>query len=186
LPAMHDKILPEPAAGAAQLKNALESMALPLPIGALASPTIGATTKLGFTLKANSLGAKKATFCFGIHSCAFTLESADGTSEVHCGIGSWVETVTDMPGTPPKFLTVADLRPVKVAAAGAWTDESTFVMQWRYNETPHHDIVTCRFSGGRVRIEFTSDITVATGGPVVDVRPVLHGHLIPATTGVNE
>ncbi len=31
-------------------------------------------------------------------------------------------------------------------------------MMWRYNETPHHDNVTCQFDGDQVKIGFLSSV----------------------------
>lgn len=63
-----------------------------------------------------------------------------------------MDGVTDMPGTPPK-LTVGELRPLKIAASGAWKDADTYEMVWRYYETPHHHVVTCHFDNENVRVE---------------------------------
>jgi hypothetical protein len=80
---------------------------------------------------------------------------------IQCGLGKWVDGVSNMPGIPPK-LTVGDLRPCKVAASGAWRDENTFEMIWHFYETPHSDIVTCHFDGDKVKVEFLSSITQKT------------------------
>jgi hypothetical protein len=80
-----------------------------------------------------------------------------------------------MPGTPPK-ITVGDLRPVKVAARGTWQDDNTWVMTWRYYETPHHDTVTCRFDGNNVKVEFLNSISEISSSHK-DSRPILSGRV---------
>jgi hypothetical protein len=85
------------------------------------------------------------------------LNDAKGDYPIQCGLGKWVDGVSNMPGTPPK-ITVGELRPCKVAAGGAWRDENTFEMIWRFYETPHSQIVTCHFDGDKVKVEFLSSI----------------------------
>jgi hypothetical protein len=85
-----------------------------------------------------------------------------------------------MPGTPPEITElvgteVGEQPAAKVAAAGAWLDESTFQMQWRFYGTPHHDVVTCRFDGDRVQVEFKNSITTLSGGAHPETRPILTG-----------
>lgn len=173
LPAMQDKALPN--ASDANLRHRFETMALPLPKGNPTSAIVKSKTDLIFKLESNSLTAEIASFRFHDDACTFMLKSTEGASAIRCGIGKWVDGTTDMPGTPPKFISVADLRPARVAATGAWKDESTFLMQWRYYEMPHYDIVTCRFDGDRISIEFENDMVESSNGKVVDKRPVLHG-----------
>jgi hypothetical protein len=85
------------------------------------------------------------------------LNDAKGEYPIQCGLGKWVDGVSNMPGIPPK-ITVGELRPCKVAAGGAWRDENTFEMIWHFYETPHSQIVTCRFDGDKVKVEFLSSI----------------------------
>jgi hypothetical protein len=63
-----------------------------------------------------------------------------------------------MPGTPPKLTKRAGINKSKVAASGTWKDDQTFEMTWRFIETPHHDTVTCRFSGDEVKVEYLNSI----------------------------
>jgi CubicO group peptidase (beta-lactamase class C family) len=183
LPAMHDTALPQDAASAARLKRELASVALSLPTGAIASPATGRISAKTFGLEPNSLGAKNVSFRFSGESCLFGLKHGKGSSEVRCGIGKWADGVTNMPGTPPKLSEIiagSDPRPLQVAAAGAWKDDNTFEMRWRFYETPHHDTVTCRFDGDGVRIEFLNSITQLMGAHAEahpETRPVLIGRL---------
>ena len=62
----------------------------------------------------------------------------------------------------------------KIAASGAWTDEQTFVMEWRFAETAHYQRVTCRFEGDQVRIEFKKSLSILNPA-IQDKRPVLEG-----------
>jgi hypothetical protein len=171
LPAVHDEALPDNRAAAARLGRQLTSLSLPTPTGGM---SVGNGVDRRFRLEPNSLGAEFVSFRFRDHSSSFTLESAQGTAQIECAGGRWVDGITNMPGTPPKFLAVADPRPVKVAAAGAWKDGKTFQMQWRFYETPHFDTVTCRFEGDELRIEFMNDVIESFNGDA----SVLRGRLM--------
>jgi hypothetical protein len=71
-------------------------------------------------------------------------------------------------------LTVGDVRPVKFAASGTWKDADTFVMTWRFYETPHHDTVTCRFDADNLKVEYLNSISeISPSRP--ETRPPLTG-----------
>jgi hypothetical protein len=146
-------------------------MALAPPMGDV---SVRARVSKRFQLEPNSLGVQIASFQFRDHSCVFALESENGKSPIECTADKWVDGVTDMPGTPPRFLTVSDPRPVKVASSGVWKDGTTFQMQWRFYETPHYVTVTCRFEGDSVRIEIMDDVTKASNGTML----LLLGHAL--------
>lgn len=180
LPALHDEALPADANTNAHLKKELASLALPLPSGTPRSPTVDRISGRNFHLDANNLGVKNASLLFRGDSCAFTLGGPAGEHVVHCGLGGWLDGSTTLPGVPPKLFpgNEGNTRSIKVAAAGAWKDQGTFEMQWRFYETPHLDTVTCRFDGGRVRIEFMNSITqVMRLAHAVhpETRPILEG-----------
>jgi len=182
LPVIHDAVLPRAGAPEKQLKGELASRTLPPPRGNSISPAMKQVSGKRFTLETNGLGMLSASFLFQDEGCMFSLESAQGTHEVKCGMGTWVDGLTTMPGEPPALIpgNVHDRPPVRVAAAGAWQDDDTFEMQWRFYETPHHDTLICRFSGSEVSIEFLNSITQALGAFRAlrpETRPVLKGHV---------
>jgi CubicO group peptidase (beta-lactamase class C family) len=158
LPAIRENVLPPDRKAQAQLKQRLASLALlPPPAGASSPGTAGISGK-AFQLENNELGAQTVSFDFKNDACVFTLKDARGEHPITCGLGKWVEGQTDMPGTPPK-LTSGDLGPVsKIAAGGAWKDDTTFEMIWHFYETPHHDTVTCHFNGNKLRVDFMSSV----------------------------
>ena len=78
-----------------------------------------------------------------------------------------------MPGTPPKLTSGPDGLRSKIAACGAWKENAVFEMIWRYLETPHHDTVTCRFEGNRVRVDFMNSVSRLSARP--EKRPALEG-----------
>jgi hypothetical protein len=104
------------------------------------------------------------------------LKDARGEHPITCGIEKWVDGKTDMPGTPPK-LTVGALGPVsKVLASGTWNAANTFQMTWQFYQTPHHDTVTCRFDGDKVKIEFLSSVS-EKNAVHKETRPALLGQI---------
>ena len=172
LPAMHDQALAADSSGA-ELQRELTSMAIPTPAGQVRQSPPAQTS---FTLDHNSFGATRASFAWRADTCVFELEFAEGTARVHCGIGRWVDNVLDIPGAPPKFITQGERRALRVAAAAFWENAQVLKMHWRYYETPNYDVVSCRFEGAAVTIEFKSDtVQPSNGSWWSDDRPTLHG-----------
>jgi CubicO group peptidase (beta-lactamase class C family) len=158
LPAMTDHPLPPDRLSQDRLRQTLAALSLPLPDGKAKSPLAAKISGKTFKTDTNDKGVQSVSFRFHGGSCAFTLNDAQGEYAIHCGLGKWVEGISNMPGTPPK-ITVGDLRPCKVAASGAWQDENTFGMIWRFYEAAHSEIVTCHFDGDKVRVEYMDSIT---------------------------
>lgn len=185
LPGMQDK-LPADAAATSQLREQLAALTLPLPAGGRSSPKSAPISGCNFALEPNDLGAKSVALRFDGDKCSFELVTGDGRFNIDSGIGRWTDGATTMPGTPPEITelvgkSVSPRGATKVAAAAAWTDENTLQMQWRYYETPHHDVVTCRFDGDGVQVEFKNSITTLSGGAHPETRPVLKGRKVAAT-----
>ena len=183
LPGMSSSPLPEDPSSASRLSSAMASLVLPVPNGQSDSPNTRRVNGKPFALEENGLGARSLRLRFTGTSMVFELHMHDSAHAVTCGLGQWRDGVTTMPGTPPEFTELVGRTsppplPIKIAAAGAWADENTFVMLWRYYETPHHDTVTCRFEAGRVRVEFVNNITAISGGAHPETRRPLSGRLV--------
>ncbi len=175
LPALKENILPPDPVAQTRLKQKLSSLALLPPKAQAASPVAAGISGKTFRIDGDA-GVQSVSFKFRENSCTFTLKDAKGEHPITCGIENWVAGKTDMPGTPPK-LTVGALGPVsKILASGTWTDENTFQMTWQFYETPHHDTVTCRFDGDKVKIEFLSSVTEKMPAHK-ETRPALLGQI---------
>ncbi len=175
LPALKPDVLPPDPVGQARLKQKLASLALLPPKAHLTSPVAAGISGKSYKIKGET-AVQNVSFKFQGESCLFTLTDAKGEHPITCGIERWVDGRTDMPGTPPK-LTVGPLGPVsKVLASGTWKDENTFQMTWQFYETPHHDTVTCRFDGGKVKLEFVSSVSEKNPG-YKETRPPLLGQI---------
>lgn len=178
LTAMHEGTLPTDAAQEKQLRDELTTLQLPLPSGAPTSGAAVAISEKTFLLEPNSLGAKSVSFRFGGKSGVFTLKDENSSHEIQCGIGIWIDGVTDMPPTDDG--PSAPHPPVKVAAAIAWQNGTTLEIRWHYYEVGYHDAVTCRFEGDKVAIDFLNGI--AQISPIADRskvenRPALKGRV---------
>lgn len=167
----------------------LGSRALPVPTGNVVSP-IG--TKIDgdvFILKPNDLGAEKATFRFRDGKASIDLGFTDGrTSSLTGAFGQWLDTTSDMPGTPP-FLFTAVMPggdPVQpVACRAIWLDDRTLELRSSFYRTPHQDRITCKFGERNVEIEFLSSPAAMMQAPhgvrrSNDERPILTGSLSAA------
>jgi CubicO group peptidase (beta-lactamase class C family) len=182
LPAIQNERMPPDSSSASKLKRMLGSLALSVPNGAASSATARNLAGKRFELEPNAMGAKRFSFDFSGGICVFRMETEKGASEVRCGLGKWVDGVTDMPGSPPRTRELASPvadRPLqlKVAGASAWPSEQTLEMHWRFYETPHHDKVVCRFDGDSVQIEFANSITMLNAASHPETRPVLKGRV---------
>ncbi len=154
---MQDNALPADVASQEGLRQKLASLALALPEGKTDSRQAEKISGKTFKTESNSAGLQRVSLRFQGDGCAFTLNDAKAEYPIQCGLGKWVDGVTNLPGIPPK-ITVGDLRPCKIAASGAWRDENTFEMIWHFYETPHSEMVTCRFDGDKVKVEFVTSI----------------------------
>jgi hypothetical protein len=106
----------------------------------------------------------------------FTLQDDKGSYRIDCGIENWKLGNTNMPGSPTNVLSGIPLfkKIWRVAASGTWNDDNTFIMTWRFFETPHFDVVTCKFDADELSIEYANSVTriIKT---YKDPRPVLKG-----------
>jgi CubicO group peptidase (beta-lactamase class C family) len=174
LPAMRAEALPADRPTQGRLREKLDSLALAPPKARATCPMAAAVSGRHFKMEANAMGVEDVTFDFRADACLFSLRDQKGEYRIECGIEKWVEGETTMPGTPPK-LTSGELGPKsKVAASGTWRDENTFEMTWHFQETPHHDTVTCHFEGNKVRVEFMNSVTRLSPSHK-EARPVMEG-----------
>lgn len=148
------------------------SLKLTPPHGSKTSP---AAKDRAFKLETNDLGLKTASFAFKDDTCIFTADA----HAITCGLESWHRGEAAFPGTPPRLISGGkpkDTPNSKIAASATWMDDSTFLMTWRYYETPHSDTLTCKFEGDAVTITFLNSIT-AMNPKAKDMRAPLKGTL---------
>jgi hypothetical protein len=90
-------------------------------------------------------------FVFEPDRCVFHLTDATGEHSVVCGLGSWIESHTDMPGADLHHGYALDA--AVVVASARWLDEGTLQMTWIFAETAFRDTVVCHFDSGRVTLD---------------------------------
>ncbi|MCE6990373.1 serine hydrolase [Dyadobacter sp. CY323] len=162
----------------AQLQKKLTTLALPLTAGKPSSELAATLNGKSFKIAGNDQKISKISFEFAKGWCLFRLNDDKGEHLVVNGLGNWKVGLTDLSNMPLKLV----LTPVpgetrtKIACNGAWTDDNTFEMTWRFIETAHYETVHCKFAGDDVQVEFKRSLAII--GNTKDARPALSGKLI--------
>lgn len=178
LPGLATRALREDRALSSRLHERLAALKLEPPAGARLSQRHGG--RRTYAIAPNASGIERLEVAFDGDTCKLVFASGDVLYPVVCGVGRWQDGETRLPGTPPEFTElvaayVDPAHPTRIAAAGAWKDEDTFEMQWRYYETPHFDTVTLRFAEDRVEVRFLNSLTQMAAAVHPETRPVLSG-----------
>ncbi len=162
----------------AMLKQKLTTLALPMASGKHASSKSSEMSGKKFSIADNSLKVRQVSLAFRSDSCIFNITDDKGTHQIVSGIGAWKEGYTDLSTIPLKLVLtpVPGENKTKIAASGAWTDEDTFQMTWRFIETAHYETVTCKFEDEGLTVTFRRSLAIMANGK--DSRPMLSGKLI--------
>ena len=155
LPALSSsKALPENAAAQKALSTKLKHLGLPQPAGQVTSPTAARVSGQHFTFPKNDAQdaqIEAAALNFKSSRTVLTLWDKFGQHDIACGHGEWLKGST-------KF---GDGEEGVVAASGAWADETTYVAQLYYYETPFATQLTFHFTGDA--LELTQLVNVSFG-----------------------
>jgi CubicO group peptidase (beta-lactamase class C family) len=117
-----------------------------------------------FRIESNAPGVTALRFVFEADRCVFHLTDAGGEHSVVCGLGSWIESHTDIPGADLHHGYALE-RAVVVASA-RWLDASTLQMSWIFAETAFRDTVVCHFDSARVSLDRSVNVnSSATSWP---------------------
>jgi CubicO group peptidase (beta-lactamase class C family) len=161
-----------------EMQKKLGTLALPLTPGKPASELSAKMNGKSFKLADNELKINKVSFEFDKGWCLFRLTDDKGEHLVVNGLGNWKIGLTDLSTMPLKLVLtpVPGEKKTKIAANGAWIDDTTFEMTWRFIETAHYETVRCKFEGDNVQVEFKRSLAIV--GNTKDPRPVLSGKAI--------
>jgi hypothetical protein len=175
LPAMKAQALPINAAGSKALKQRMAVLALlPPKGGVIRTSAVKVSGKL-FQIEPNTMNVESIALAYREgDTYQFVLKDRMGEHKVICGLEKWAFGETDLPR--PNLVNSSKIkveRIAKVAAAGTWTDPTTFEITLRYYESPHRNYITCRFEGDSVKVDFNNSINRMTG--TKDPRPTLQG-----------
>jgi hypothetical protein len=179
LPGIKPSALPADPANQSELKKKLASLTLLPQQTGLGQNTQAAISGRIYKLTNNAININQASFTFNKKSCTFILKEGAYEHKVICGTDNWIKGETVIPNSPPNLVlgnNKATLR-TKVAAAGIWADDKTYVMTLQYFETPHSDTITCVFDNNTVTIKFVNSMSVKSPG-FRESRPVLQGIVV--------
>ncbi|CAN5615595.1 hypothetical protein BH09BAC4_BH09BAC4_00760 [soil metagenome] len=178
LPALQGNGLPAEKIKQAALTQKLATLTLLPAATNVASSIASQISGKTYAIADNSSHVKDVSLTFGKDGCIFKLQDDQGDHQVLCGVNRWRDSTTTFSLAPltltPTVVPGGNSR--KVAGSGSWQDANTFVMIWRFIETAHHDMVTCRFGQNGVQVEFQSSLSIIN--KTKDKRPVLEGKVV--------
>jgi CubicO group peptidase (beta-lactamase class C family) len=173
LTAMGTHPLPENRAAQKSLTAKLASLQLPTQTGSPTSPMAADISDKRYLVADNSDEISEIRFDFAADKTRVAIHSDQGEQEICCGYGQWqrnvaslapLDTRTPFVQRPPE--------PWKIAASGAWIDETTYRATLWWYETPFSLSLTCRFMGDEVTVEQQANVGF---GPLKGAR--LHGRV---------
>ncbi|MBI5959315.1 MAG: serine hydrolase [Chloroflexi bacterium] len=143
LPAM-GKRNPQPDQALAHeaLTQKLNSLAYQPPQGAVSSPISASVSGKTFVMEPNAQRFKTMSFDFSKPDPVITIRSPRSKHQIVCGAGAWREGRFDLVRHSPHLI-----------ASGIWSDETTFVMTFRFYETPFVYTMICHFAGDHLTID---------------------------------
>jgi CubicO group peptidase (beta-lactamase class C family) len=161
LPAMQEGAIPENREIEARLRDKLTALALPLPERAAAPSPAAVVSGKTYSIAPNDRGIESLSFQFMNDTCAVTM-TAEGTDvTIAFAEGNWNVGETSRRG--PYLLATAKaayvgLPPLRIAGAYGWDDERTLRLVLRYIESPHTEILLCRFDGATIAVTMLNSI----------------------------
>lgn len=108
-----------------------------------------------YEMEENQYKIRTVAFTFEGDTCILRLWDSEREHRIVCGIGRWHEGETTLSTNP--FMK----NPLRIAASCTWSNEHTFVMTWRFVETPFYNTVTCYFEEEHICME--SSVNVSFG-----------------------
>jgi len=154
LPSMHRKVLPPDLSMAAQLKEKLASLKLPVPASTVASPLEASVNSRSFELQPNAAHLKNISFRFTGDACDVVLKTDKPDWHFRFTQGKWTLGETTRRG--PNLINDAGITgpPLfRTAAAYRWKDAQTLELTLRYIDTPHTEAFICRFNDQGITVE---------------------------------
>lgn len=156
LPAFHNTSLPENQQSYKRLKTMTESLALPVP-PAVNNTSIEIFPETFYSFDINEKGVKSTSYDFGNNMCSLYLVTEAGEYKLDFAPGKWEPGETERPGPYIAALAKSNRKgqsPFKTAGCFTWKDDVTLELTLIYIESPHKEIITCRFVEDEVLMEF--------------------------------
>jgi CubicO group peptidase (beta-lactamase class C family) len=149
LPAMQPAPLPADGAAQQELTRALADLALPLPGGERSSSLAADVSGKRYLLEPNDQGVESIAFDFGTEGCTISIDDRHGQHRVSCGSGVWLNGTTAFGQGVSR----------RVAAAGAWLAEDTYLARLCFYETPFCPTMSCRFARDRLELDYRPNVS---------------------------
>ena len=157
LPALQKDTLPNNSTVAANLRQRLTQLALPIPKKSTVSPVIGDISGRMFGLDSNKLSIQNMSFQFNDEVCNVFMRTDKGSFKLSFGAGQWVQGETMKLG-PSLVLAAknhfAGLPPSKIAGSYSWVNDTTLELTLRYIDSPHTEVYTCHFDKNQLLVDY--------------------------------
>jgi hypothetical protein len=159
LPAITDESLPENNEAYTALTQKLQTLALPIPAKS-SSPLAESISGKTFILEPNDRKLEAITLNFTGEACDATLKIDHVEYDLLFGAGEWITGETSKPG--PNLISLPGSLPTsKIACTYCWKDDQTVELILRYIESPHTEMVICKFNKNKV--EVTTHLSIPPG-----------------------
>jgi CubicO group peptidase (beta-lactamase class C family) len=166
LPAMKPGSLPANNMASTQLKKQLNELSVTQRTSQ--TDTINSTLIIpfpskDFQLQENNQDLKGIHLKFETGTLELALETSKDTYRLPLGAGDWLISTTERRGpglTNRAANSMVGLPPSIVAGRYKWLDKTRLQLEFRYLESPHTEVWTCKFDGDAVEIEVRTSITM--------------------------
>jgi hypothetical protein len=156
LPSLKDEPLPDDNASDETLKQMLASLAVPVPSEGIASLLESSVSGKTYNIDQNERHLESISFSFKEGICNVKMAVNAVNFDFNFGSRDWIKGMTTRPG-PNLVLSAkghfAGIPPVQTAGIYRWRDEKSLELTLRYIESPHTELITCRFDGDKISID---------------------------------
>jgi CubicO group peptidase (beta-lactamase class C family) len=159
LPVMGKADLPSDLLAASTLEKRLGSLQLAPVAGRAGTARAAELAGRTFAIASNPQRIEAIRFDFADDGCNIAIRDDRGEQTVRTAYRGWARgeatafQVRDVP--------VTRVLPNRLAASSAWVDDSTFVVNLTWFETPFRQTLTCHFDGNRLRIDQAMNVAFA-------------------------
>jgi len=155
LPALHEHPLPSHPKALLELQSKLGALTLPVRGGAPTAALAADVSQRKFSFDNNELGITSASVDFSGADPSITLQDADGSHVIQCGVGRWIRQRSAF---QKRISNVFDNENQGLAASCGWTDDHTLVAQLCFHETPYTLTGRFSFEKDRLLIDFEHNL----------------------------
>jgi CubicO group peptidase (beta-lactamase class C family) len=171
LQAINDNKLPADEKSSSELAQKLASLALPVPLKSTESAIESQISGKVFTFGENDKYIKSLSFLFNDGQCNLNLMIGNSSFNIPFASGGWKTGETTLKG--PSLLGLAKgsfsgLPPSKIACAYTWRDSKSLELTMRFIESPHTELILCRFDNKKMSLDFSESFNPGRKFPVIE------------------